>query len=140
MARVDQLSEQTKKEILKLYVDGNITVKEICQLYSIGCKALNDLLLQTNTPHRAEHRVGQKRTTAKGKKHCRHCGSRINPPDAVFCCQCGKPLLTDKERVIQMLEHLTNHFICLEQSKRDSYIAAVNAVIKLVKTLNISDD
>ena len=84
MTRVDTLSEQTKKEILKLYVDGNITVKEICQLYSIGCKTLNDLLLQTNTPHRAEYRVGQKRTTAKGKKHCRHCGSRINPPDAVF--------------------------------------------------------
>lgn len=55
MARVDTLSEQTKKEILKLYVDGNITVKEICQLYSIRCKTLNDLLLQTNTPHRAEY-------------------------------------------------------------------------------------
>lgn len=84
MARVDQLSEQTKKEILKLYVDGDITVKEICQLYSIGCKALNDLLLQTNTPHRAEYRVGQKRTTAKGKNIVNTVGAELILPALFF--------------------------------------------------------
>ena len=138
---VDRLSAEIKAEIVKLYVDSPLTTKEICQSYNIGSSALNDIINEAGVPHRSPSLVGKTRNTSgKKKKYCRSCGSRLSPAGAKFCCECGKPLFTEKELIINQLEGLTTYFITLEHANRDKYISEVNAIIKAVKGLKIIDD
>lgn len=132
---LDRMSQKTKDEIIKLYKDGDIRTKEICAAYGIGDGTLNKIIVEADVPYRNPYQAKPRKN-----KICRTCGSKINPPGAKYCCECGKPLYSDKELVIKQLEKLTNYFIVLEHANRDKYIAEVNDIISNVEKLKTVDN
>lgn len=133
---LERMPKETKEEIIRVYTETKIKTSEICSTYNLSSGTLNDIIKEAQIPFRRPGQVGVNR----GKKFCRFCGSRLNPKGAKFCCECGKPLLTEKESILNALEQLSSYFIILEKDKRDKYITEINAIADKVKKLRIIED
>lgn len=130
---IKDLTNDTIDEILKLYCDGHVTTKYICEQYKIGSGTLSKLVDIYNIERRNPSRTGVKHKTLHTKK-CKFCGN-TNPVNAKFCCECGKPMYTDKELILVKLDELTKHFIVLQHTDRDKYISQIQEIVGMVKAL-----
>lgn len=133
---LERMPKETKEEIIRVYTETKIKTSEICSMYNLSSGTLNDIIKEAQIPFRHPGQVGANR----GKKSCRFCGSRLNPKGAKFCCECGKPLLTERENILNALEQLSNYFVVLEKDKRDKCIAEINTIVDKVKKLHIIED
>lgn len=132
---IKDLSKGTIDEILKLYSDSPVTTRFICEQYNISSGTLSRLVGMNNIARRCPSRCGT-RSESNDKRKCRFCGNK-NPSNAKFCCECGKPIYTDKELILIKLEELTKHFIVLQHANRDKYISQIQEIISMVKSLKV---
>lgn len=141
MIPLSRLTEEDKQNILQDYQEKMLT-RDICAKYDIGIKTIYRLLDKCGLPKRGYENRAENFNKNKEKQYkvCKYCGSKINPIQAVYCCQCGKMILTDKEKIIKELQELTKHFIIIGHTNRDKYIADINKIIKDVKNLNTVED
>lgn len=137
MRRLNVLTNEEKQNLIEDYKNGMQT-RVICNKYDISAKTIYKVLSQFGVEKKTL--VNTKNYTKQHYKTCKYCGSKINPIQAIYCCECGKVIVTDRDIVIRKLEKLTNYFIILEHKNRDKYIATINDIIKDVKNLNIVED
>lgn len=129
---ISHLTKEQVEEICKLYVESGMTTKDIASTYGISSGTLHNIVVQYNLPRR-----GKSNPHSKNKRPiCRHC-QIINPIGSRFCNQCGKPLLTDKECIVERLEKLKEHFNLICTASRDEYIKDVNDIIAAVEKLEV---
>jgi hypothetical protein len=141
MRKVDNLSKEVKEEIIRLYSETNTPTTNICAMYGFGSSTLMSIIKEAGIPYRRPSASGKKKTIKEGKKkYCRSCGSRLSPKGSKFCCECGKPLYTEKEMILAKLEHLTNYFIAIDHVNRDKYIGEVNDIINAIKKLKVIEE
>lgn len=67
-------------------------------------------------------------------KCCPDCGQAL-PKEARFCYMCGARILTEREKIVQELEHMRNIIMFVPENRRDSVMDAVNHAIKYLKSL-----
>lgn len=132
---IHDLSKDTINEILKLYCDGHVTTKYICEQYNISSGTLSKLVDINNITRRNPSRTGVKHKTLHTKK-CKFCGN-VNPVNAKFCCECGKPMYTEKELILVKLDELTKYFIVVQHADRDKYIGHIQEIMSMVKSLKV---
>lgn len=137
MRRLNVLTNEEKQNLIEDYKKG-VQTRAICNKYDISAKTIYKVLSQFGVEKKTL--VNTKNYTKQYYKICKYCGSKINPIQAIYCCECGKVIVTDRDIVIRKLEKLTNYFIILEHKNRDKYIATINDIIKDVKNLNIVED
>ena len=141
MRIVDKLSPEVKQEVIRLYAETKVSTRDICAQYNFGSSALMDIINEAGVPFRRPEQVGKIRNFDGPKKRfCHSCGSRLSPKGSKFCCECGKPLYSEKEIIVIQLEKLTGYFIALEHAKRDDYISEINTIIKEVKKLKVVEE
>ena len=138
---LSRLTEEDKQRILQDYQE-KMLIGDICSKYNISAKTIYRLLKERGISKRGYENSVKNFNKNKQKQYkvCKYCGSKINPIQAIYCCECGKVIVTDRDIVIRKLEKLTNYFIILEHKNRDKYIATINDIIKDVKNLNIVED
>jgi transcriptional regulator len=67
-------------------------------------------------------------------KLCPECGEAL-PQKARFCFMCGTRILTEREKIVQELDHMRNIIMFIPENRRDSVMDAVNHAIKYLKSL-----
>lgn len=141
MIPLSRLTEEDKQSILQDYQE-KMLIGDICSKYNISAKTIYRLLKERGISKRGYENSVKNFNKNKQKQYkiCKYCGSKINPIQAIYCCECGKVIVADRDIVIRKLEKLTNYFIILEHKNRDKYIATINDIIKDVKNLNIVEE
>lgn len=95
-----------KKEIIAMYEDKTIPVKEILETYHISQAVLNRILREEKVPFRIPKATG-KRTNIHHRR-CDTCNSFITVKDALFCPYCGADIRSKGERLAMKLGDLWN--------------------------------
>lgn len=140
MKKVDKLPENVKSEIIELYQNSKMSVKDICSSYGFGTSVLADLIREKGIDFRKPGQVGVRRSKKSSKRVCRNCGSTRSPIQSRFCCDCGSPLYTEKESIINQLHDLTKYFVVINTPDRDRYINEINNIISKVKKLDVLEE
>lgn len=93
-----------KKEIISMYNDRSIKVKEILETYKINNSQLCRILREENVPFRMPKNTGPRTNIKLGK--CPTCGKNLMASDAKYCCYCGCNVQTESDRLIERLGDL----------------------------------
>ena len=101
------LTPQQRKEILELYKDSSVGVKEIGETYSINSSTVCRIAKEEGAVRRnskiGESRVGKPRRTTPTVKTCGTCKKKVELVGAKFCPYCGTDIRSPKEMLIQRL-------------------------------------
>lgn len=92
------------KEIIAMYEDKEIPVKEILETYHISRPVLSRILKEEKVPFRLPKATGP-RTNVK-LKICHVCGKSAGVEKAMFCPYCGADIRSKSERLIYRLADL----------------------------------
>ena len=114
------------------------TIQEIAKDYTSGAK-LKEIEQKYNIPHGSVHSVLRiagvqlrNRRNAPQKK-CPNCGRESKEQTARFCCWCGTPILTEKEKIIETAEHLFPMVAFCPETRRDGVQQAIKDIIAYIK-------
>ena len=119
--RIDNITEETKREILKDYENKEITVTQISKKYGIIRSKVAKIAVEMGAQPRCEKKYG-KRYVAKSKV-CPNCRKTVDVKGARFCCYCGADIRSDVEILVErnkkLLEVITNFPVGNRDELRD---------------------
>ena len=98
------LTPQQRKEILELYNDGSVGVKEIGESYSINPSTVCRIAKEEGATGRTKTGVTRERKsrrTTPTVKTCGACKKKVELVGAKFCPYCGTDIRSPKEMLIQ---------------------------------------
>ena len=110
------MTEEIKKAILEDYKNRNIKVHDIYKKYKINRRTLNNMLDETETPHRCPNKVGSR---DKKIKACPNCHRKTDIKGAKFCCFCGADIRDERDLAIEKIQRLYQSLMLLPASSRD---------------------
>lgn len=96
-----ELSKEKKKEIIDMYNDRTIKVREIIETYGINTHILSRLLKEEGVPFRLPKAVGPRTNIVLGK--CPICGKFLASKDTRFCYLCGADVRSEEDKLIEKL-------------------------------------
>lgn len=132
MMRYADLTREQIGSIIDDYTNGNLTIQELQNKYSITKGIIYSI--------QRKHNLKPRHSIIKKTRKCRHCGSTINIPEARFCYNCGKKILTSKEIILEELDFLEESFNLIKSSSnRDKMIQAINDTKHYILTGEVED-
>ena len=112
------ITDQQKKEILELYNDPSVRIKDIAETYGVDpsgvCKIAKNLGASQRRPQNKRRAAKQ----LKGKQ-CPNCKKSIELTGAMFCPYCGTDIRSPKEMLVQRIESAMRVIKYLPEGSRD---------------------
>lgn len=117
-------SDEVKKSVIEDYKDG-MKVADIEKRHGIPKGSIGHMLTEAGVPRRRNRNAPPKK--------CPNCGKESKEQTARFCCWCGTPILTKKEKIIETAEHLFPMVAFCPETRRDGVQQAIKDIIAYIK-------
>ena len=121
-------TEKQVNEVLTLYQDPTVSLKEIVERTGVNQKTINYWVTKHNIPKRRPQ-------LAERLRKCTYCKRTFELKDAQFCPYCGKDIRTKEEVLKFEVRRLYSYQSLLPSGTRDEYSKLVGSIVNMVNDL-----
>ena len=132
MKRIDKLTEETKREISRLYANKENTVIEIANKYNINKSEVAQIAIEMGGQPRRSKAFGKRKNGGK-VKICPKCKKATDVKGARFCCYCGADIRSNIDILIERNEQLIKTLSQFPVNEREEIRDVILANIKALQ-------
>lgn len=123
-----KITKEAKQAICEEYKDRSKTVGEIAEKFGIGRASVARIAVEMGAEPRKAKAYGKKRN-GEAARVCPKCRKTIEIKGAKFCCFCGSDMRSNKELLIERIEHAAPVLLHLPENMRDDMVKLLNDII-----------